>query len=77
VVQVSRDGTLAERLAHLVRRCVVPGSPLVWSVDGWAPYVTAIVRVFREPVRTGQRGRPPLRRWPSLALAQVIKHTTE
>jgi transposase-like protein len=76
VVQVSRDGGLAQRLARLVRRCVAPG-PLVWSVDGWAPYVTAILRVFRDPAPTGQRGRPPLRRWPDLALAQVIKHTTE
>lgn len=77
VVQVSRDGVLAERLARLVRRCVVAGAPLVWSVDGWAPYVTAILRVFRDPVRTGQRGRPQLRRWPGLALAQVVKHTAE
>ena len=28
-------------------------------------------------MRTGQRGELPLRRWPSLAVAQVIKHTTE
>ncbi len=76
VVQVSRDGALAERLARLVRRCAAAGA-LVWSVDGWAPYVTAVRRVFRAPVCTGQRGRPPLRRWPGLALAQVIKHTTE
>lgn len=33
VVQVSRRGALAEWLARLVRRGVVPG-PLVWSVDG-------------------------------------------
>jgi transposase-like protein len=77
VVQMSRDGALAERLARLVRRCVVPGGPLVWSVDGWAPYVTAVLHVFRDPLRTGQRGRPRLGRWPGLALAQVIKHTTE
>lgn len=76
VVQVSRDGVLAETLARLVRRCVARG-PLVWSVDGWAPYVTAVLHVFREPQRTGQRGRPSLRRWPGLALAQVIKHTSE
>lgn len=76
VVQVSRDGSLAETLARLVRRCVTP-RPLVRSVDGWAPDVTAILRVFRDPERTGQRGRPPLRRWPGLALAQVIKLTTE
>jgi hypothetical protein len=41
VVQVSRDGTLADRLAQLVRRCAVPGAPphgpLVWGVDGWVP----------------------------------------
>lgn len=76
VVSVSREGLLAEALARLVRRCVARG-PLVWSVDGWAPYVTAVLHVFREPQRTGQRGRPPLRRWPGLALAQVIKHTSE
>lgn len=77
VVQVHRDGALAERLARLVRRCVVPGAPLVWSVDGWAPYVTAILRVFRDRVPSGGRGRPSLRRWPGLAIAQVIKHTSE
>jgi transposase-like protein len=77
VVQVRRDGVLAERLARLVRRCVTPVAPLVWSVDGWAPDVTAIWRVFRDPVRTGQRGRPSLRRWPDLARAQVVKHPTE
>jgi hypothetical protein len=76
VVRVQRDGTLAELLARLVRRCMAPG-PLVWSVDGWAPYVTAMLRVFRDPTHTGQRGRPPLRRWPGLALAQGLKHTTD
>jgi transposase-like protein len=76
VVQVRRDGSLAEQLAQLVRRCAAAG-PLVWSVDGWAPYVTAVLGVFRDPQRTGQRGRPPQQRWPGLALAQVIKHTTE
>jgi transposase-like protein len=61
VVQACRDRSLAEQLARLVRRCVMPG-PLVWSVDGWRPYVRAICQVFREPVRTGARGRPRLRR---------------
>lgn len=77
VVRVQRDGALAEALAQLVRRCCVAGERLVWSVDGWAPYATAVRQVFRDPERTGRRGRPPLRRWPDLALAQVIKHTTE
>ena len=76
VVQVQRDGSLAQTLARLVRRCVVAG-PLVGSVDGGAPSVTAVRRVFRDPQRTGQRGRPSRRRWPGLALAQVIKPTNE
>jgi IS1 family transposase len=76
VVQACRDRSLAEQLARLVRRCVMPG-PLVWSVDGWRPYVRAICQVFREPVRTGARGRPRLRRWADLALAQVVKQTTK
>jgi transposase-like protein len=76
VVRVERDGSLAVALAQLVRRCCQAGERLVWSVDGWAPYVTAVRRVFRDPEPTGRRGRPPLRLWPSLAVAQVIKHTT-
>lgn len=77
VVQVRRDGELAERLARLVRRCLTPDAPLVWSVDGWQPYVRAVEQVFRDPVHTGTSGRPRLRRWADLALAQVIKQTTK
>jgi transposase-like protein len=75
-VSVSRDGALAVRLAQLVRRCVT-GGRVVWSVDGWAPYVSAVRQVFRAPLPTGRRGRPRLLLWPGLALAQVIKHTGE
>ncbi|MBF6592059.1 MAG: IS1 family transposase [Ktedonobacterales bacterium] len=77
VVRVQRDGALAAALAHLVRRCCVAGEQLVWSVDGWTPYVRAVQYIFRDPQPTGRRGRPRLRRWPKLALAQVIKHTTK
>src|SRR3954454_12478926 len=37
-------------------------------------YVTAFARVFRDPERTGQRGRPRLVAIPGLLLGQVIKH---
>jgi hypothetical protein len=37
--------------------CAQPCLPLV-CVDGLASYVTAFLRVFRDPVRTGRRGRP-------------------
>ena len=37
-------------------------------------YVTAFTRVFRDPERTGKRGRPRLKAIPGLLLGQVIKH---
>ena len=43
-------------------------------VDGLASYVTAFVRVFRHPVRTGGPGRPRLVEEPGLLIGQVIKH---
>ena len=43
-------------------------------VDGLASYVTAFGRVFRDPVRTGRRGRPRLVATAGLLLGQVIKH---
>jgi uncharacterized membrane protein (Fun14 family) len=42
-------------------------------VDGLASYVTAFLRVFRDPVRTGRRGRPRLMVEPGLLIGQVIK----
>lgn len=77
VVRIERDGAVAVALARLGRRSCQAGERLVWSVDGWAPSVTAVRQVFRDPERSGRRGRPPLRHWPGLALAQVIKPTTE
>jgi hypothetical protein len=38
-----------------------------------ASYVTAVLRVFRHPVRTGHRGRPRLVREQGLLLGQVVK----
>ena len=37
---------------------LAPGLTLLVCVDGLASYVTAFTRVFRDPVRTGRRGRP-------------------
>ena len=57
----------------MVRRAAKGLSFLV-CVDGLASYVTAFTRVFRDPVRTGRRGRPRLAAIPGLLLGQVIKH---
>jgi hypothetical protein len=46
---------------------------LLFCVDGCAAYVGAIRSVFREPIRNGQPGRPPLRLWDGIYIAQVVK----
>jgi hypothetical protein len=72
VTRVQRDGALAHAIMQLVRRCACK-TGLLLSVDGWAPYLTAIRRVFRDPAPTGRLGRPRLRLWTTLAVAQIVK----
>jgi transposase-like protein len=72
VVNERRDLTLIMAVVGLVRRAAKGLSFLV-CVDGLASYVTAFTRVFRDPVRTGRRGRPRLVAIPGPLLGQVIK----
>src|SRR3954471_1062451 len=72
VVGARRDPTLIMTVVGVVRRAARSMESLV-CVDGLASYVTAFTRVFRDPVRTGRRGRPKLRAIPGLLLGQVIK----
>lgn len=72
VMNPQRDLGLITTLAKLVRACVCPGALLI-GVDGLASYVTAFLRVFRDPVRTGRRGRPRLVLPAGLMLGQMIK----
>jgi IS1 family transposase len=53
------------------------GQPVSWFSDGWQAYPKAIRRAYRQPVRTGQRGRPPLRVPEGVSLTQTIKHRDE
>ena len=73
-VALQRD---AKRLRTLVERVNRGSSALGrgrWFVtDGLAAYVTVIKAVFREPVPTGQPGRPPLIPWPRLPIGPVVK----
>ena len=73
VISPRRDLALITALVQLVRSCARSLAILV-CVDGLASYVTAFLRVFRDPVRTGRRGRPRLVREPGLLLGQVVKH---
>src|SRR3954466_11618006 len=73
VVSQRRDLSMIAAVVAMVRRAA-KGMAFLVCVDGLASYVTAFARVFRDPVRTGRRGRPKLRAIPGLLLGQVIKH---
>ena len=73
VVGQRRDLALITAVVAMVRRAA-KGMAFLACVDGLASYVTALVRVFRDPVRAGRRGRPKLVAIPGLLLGQVIKH---
>jgi IS1 family transposase len=53
------------------------GQPVGWCSDGWRAYPKAITKAYREPVRTGRRGRPPLVVPEGVSLTQTIKHRDE
>ncbi len=53
------------------------GRPLTWCSDGWRGYTAILRRAYRQPVRLGQRGRPPLVLPPEVRLTQTIKHRDE
>ena len=71
-VSAPRAMPLIRRLLERVKRCAAP-RPLLVCTDGLVSYIRAIRETFREPVHTGQGGRPRLRRWRNIWLAQVVK----
>jgi transposase-like protein len=76
VISPRRDLVLITTLVQMVRSCARSLAILV-CVDGLASYVTAFLRVFRNPVRTGRPGRPCLKVEPGLLLGQVVKHQAQ
>ena len=68
-----RDTALVEPVIAQVRAAAQPGVPILFAVDGFKAYVTTIRKVFRDPVPTGKRGRPPLVVWDDLHIVQVVK----
>ena len=71
-VSAQRDMTLIRRLIERVRACALQ-RPLLVCTDGLCSYIRAIRETFRDPVRTGAQGRPRLRPWRNVCLAQVVK----
>jgi len=71
-VSEQRDMPLIRRLIERVRRCAAP-RPLLVCTDGLVSYIRAIRETFRDPIHTGTGGRPRLRPWRNVLLAQVVK----
>jgi transposase-like protein len=75
-VQEHRDMPLIQRLIERVRRCA-RHRPLLFCTDGLCSYIRAIRETFRDPQSTGAPGRPRLRPWRNICIAQVIKRSVQ
>jgi len=71
-VSEQRDLPLIRRLMERVRRCAAH-RPLLVCTDGLVSYIRAIRETFRDPIHTGKGGRPRLRPWRHVFIAQVVK----
>ena len=71
-VSAQRDMPLIRRLIERVRRCTAH-RPLLVCTDGLCSSIRAIRETFRDPERTGGHGRPRLRPWRNVCIAQVVK----
>ena len=71
-VSEQRDMPLIRRLSERVRRGAAR-RPLLICTDGLVSYIRAIRETCREPVHPGQGGRPRLRPWCHVGIAQVVK----
>ena len=69
----NRDTALIAPVIAQVRAAAQPGPPILFAVDGFKAYVTAILKVFRDPLYSGKRGRPRLLVWEDLHSVQVVK----
>ena len=71
-VSEQRDLPLIRRLIERVRRCAAR-RPLLGCTDGLVSYIRARRETLRDPVPTGTGGRPRLRPWRHVCIAQVVK----
>jgi transposase-like protein/IS1 family transposase len=71
-VSEQRDMALIRQLIERVKRCAAR-CPLLVCTDGLVSYIRAVRETFRDPVHTGTGGRPRLRPWRHVLIAQVVK----
>jgi hypothetical protein len=68
-----RDAALVAPVLRQVRAAAHLGRPILFALDGFTAYLTVILKVFRDPLRSGKRGRPRLQVWDELHIVQVVK----
>jgi transposase-like protein len=73
-VSEQRDRALIRRLIERVKHGAAR-RPLLLCPEGLGAYVRAMRETFREPVYTGQGGRPRRRPWRHVLLAHVVKRS--
>ncbi len=73
-VSEQRDMPLIRRLIERVRRCAAP-RPLLVCTDGLVSSIRAMRETLRDPIHTGTGGRPRLRPWRHVLIAQVVKRS--
>lgn len=64
----------APRVVEQTRTRTRERQGIAWISDGKRVYARQIRRVYRDPLRTGRRGRPRLVPTPGVALVQAVKH---
>lgn len=69
----NRDEALITPVMEHVRAAAQPGRAILFAVDGFKAYVSLILKVFRDPLYSGKRGRPRLLVWDDLHIVQVVK----
>jgi IS1 family transposase len=70
----SRDSALITALVEKVRAAASALTlGMLFCTDGLKTYISAIRQVFREPVPMARLGRPRLRAWPRILIAQMVK----
>jgi hypothetical protein len=68
-----REDAAAPAAVLSTRERTQQGAGVPWLSDGRAVYAEQIRLVYRDPVRTGKRGRPPLQPTAGVALTQTVK----
>lgn len=75
-VREQRDMTRMRRLSERVRRGAAP-RPLLVCTAGVVSSIRAMRETLRAPVPMGTGGRPRLRRWRHVFIAQVVKRSAQ